>query len=527
MGGPRGIGRLLLAADTAAPAWPGVDVSFDADLGRAERWARDSWTTAGGWVRGLRARPALVLGVLTAALYSLASLARYGHGRAGLDLAIFTEAVSRYAHGHMPWSLAKGAGGFNLLGDHFSPLMALLAVPYLVVPDPRTLLVAQAVLVGTAAGLLTRAALRRLPRAVALAAGGAYALAWGTQTLALFDVHEVALALPLLAMACTAYLDRRYWAVMGWSLPLMAVKEDSVFLLLGLALAVAAARRWAQAAVLAVGAVTTFAVVVGVIVPHLSWSRRWTYWDAAPTSGGHPLSAPLRQLTDALASGQGLLLVGMLLLPTLGLALRSPLVLAVVPSLLSRLASPDEVYRGLRYHYNGTVTVLLAFAALDGLVRSGWASRLILRGQAAVAAALLLPALAVLPWFPLAGALVSAAQPCTARCQGIGQLQWNLVTLSLDHESVAADRDAMPYLAAGAYTHELLPGLKDTTGARIYPRYIVMDCAPGMNYPYVIGWRADLVASVSEQYMFFRWMPGSASNCRWAVWMARGPASTQ
>lgn len=44
----------------------------------------------------------------------------------GYDLGIFEQAVRSYAHGRAPVSALKGPG-FNLLGDHFSPVLASLA----------------------------------------------------------------------------------------------------------------------------------------------------------------------------------------------------------------------------------------------------------------------------------------------------------------------------------------------------------------------------------------------------------------
>lgn len=505
----------MLSADVAAVPL--------ASAGRS--WFGRERALGAAGLRWITDRPALVLGVLTSALYAWAALVRFERGGAGVDLAIFNEAVRRYAAGQMPWSLVKGAGGFNLLGDHFTPLVALLAVPYRLHPDPRTLLVAQAALVGVSTWLLTHAALRRLPRAVALGLGGAYALSWATQSLAMFDFHEVALALPLLALACTAYLDGRPWLVVGWSLPLMGVKEDSVFLLLGLALALAVRRAWIASCVLAASAVASFAVVIAVLVPHYSWYGTWTYWAATATGRGHAVDGPLQVLGQAALSGKAPLLLVMLLLPTLGLALRSPLALAAIPPLLSRLTSPNEVYWGLDFHYNGTVAVVLAFAALDGLVRTGWARRLATRGPSTTAVALLLPALVILPAFPLARTVVAAAQPCP-KCAAINTLQTGLQNV---HVSIAADDDALAYLGGKESLHEFKPGLTDSTGARIYPYYVVLACQPGQSY--LTGPRAELMHSLRfyyRQYFDATYVDEHGRDlCAWSVWTARGVASEQ
>src|SRR5579875_510002 len=61
------------------------------------------------------------------------------------DLGIFTEYVSQYARLHAPVVDIRGAG-FDLLGDHFHPIVALIAPFFRLFPSPITLLVAQALL---------------------------------------------------------------------------------------------------------------------------------------------------------------------------------------------------------------------------------------------------------------------------------------------------------------------------------------------------------------------------------------------
>jgi len=59
------------------------------------------------------------------------------------DLGIFTQTIAGYARLDPPVVNLKGAG-LNVLGDHFSPLLAALAPFYRLWPTPVTLLVAQA-----------------------------------------------------------------------------------------------------------------------------------------------------------------------------------------------------------------------------------------------------------------------------------------------------------------------------------------------------------------------------------------------
>src|SRR5664279_853285 len=61
------------------------------------------------------------------------------------DLAIFTQAIRHYAHLQAPVSEIKGPG-FNLLGDHFSPLLAVLAPVHRAFPHVLTILLCQVAL---------------------------------------------------------------------------------------------------------------------------------------------------------------------------------------------------------------------------------------------------------------------------------------------------------------------------------------------------------------------------------------------
>lgn len=421
-----------------------------------------------GLVPDVRRRLPVGVGLGTFVLYAVASLVRFARMDAGIDLAIYTQAVQQYAHGHLPWSYLKGAWGFNLLGDHFTPVVALIAPFYRLFPDARTLLVAQAALIGLTAGILTSSASRALGARIGAALAVGFALAWGVQSMALFDFHEVAFALPLLAMAMSELLRRRDVRAIAWAVPLMAVKEDSVFLLLGIALVLAARRRWWPATGLAGFALMTFASVVGVVIPKIGYYGTYTYWSASGTAGG--LGGALGALWTAVSSGKALILVAVLLAPSLGLAVRSPFILAALPPLLSRLTSSNESYWGLDYHYNATVTLVLAFAAVDAVRRMhdrGPRTALwVTRGAWSVAGLTLL----VTWWLPLGALTREAFQPCQ-RCEPTRRaLAW-----IPDGVSVAADDTLASYLVDRTFVHELKPDLLDTTGHALYPQYLAID----------------------------------------------------
>ena len=144
------------------------------------------------------------------------------------DLGIYTEYVKQFAHLRAPIVDVRGAG-FNLLGDHFQVIVALIAPFFRVFPSPATLLVAQAVLTAVSVFPVTTAAVALLGRGAGRAVGFAYGFSWGLQQMIDFDFHEIAFAVPLLAFSLSALVRGRTRAAVLWALPLVFVKEDQGF----------------------------------------------------------------------------------------------------------------------------------------------------------------------------------------------------------------------------------------------------------------------------------------------------------
>lgn len=416
-----------------------------------------------------RRMPALV-GVVTAAVYATTSLLRYASGLAGVDLAIFAQAASRYAGGHMPWSDIKATWGFNLLGDHFSPVIALLGPLYALVPHSWVLLIAQAALIGVAAGVLAWAAARKLGSRLALVVTIVYAAAWGTQGLAMFDFHEVAFALPLLAAVFSCLLSGRDGLAVLWALPLMLVKEDSAFLLAGIVLVLLWRRRWWLAGMLAAYAAATFALIVGIVIPAFSYYGRYTYWSASAASDGNVLTSSVRNILESVTSGAAPLLLLVLFAPTAGIALRSPFLLAILPSLAARLTSPNPNYWGLDLQYNATIVLIIVFAFLDGLARAGHP-----RGRWRNAVAALAITAVLLPYGPTARVLPGTLSPCPTESTCASQVIGSLLDQIPDGARVAASDIAAAYLVDRTNVHGLHDNLFDSAGNQIYPDYVVIN----------------------------------------------------
>jgi len=303
------------------------------------------------------------------------------------DLGIYTEYVKQYADLSAPIVDIR-APGFNLLGDHFQPIVAVLAPFFRVFPSSATLVVAQALLAAASIFPVSQLAREKLGVGPGRAIAVAYGFSWGLQQLAQFDFHEIAFAVPLLAFSLSALARGHTKAAVGWALPLVFVKEDQGFTVaaIGIYLIVAGLRaqipdprdpadpdgrgRMKAGQFLLIWGFAWSFVAIGVIIPHFNPAHLYQYWSdgGVLAPGGHPsVFGVIRQLLHAWPDKLQTLV--MLLLPTAFIALRSPLVLIAAPSLLLRFIATDSSFWGTYWHYNATVMPIIFVAAIDALAR--------------------------------------------------------------------------------------------------------------------------------------------------------------
>ena len=361
-----------------------------------------------------------LIALATFAAYTTLSVARYLRLDPGSwDLGIYTQYVSQLAHLHAPVVAIRGPG-FDLLGDHFQPIVALVAPFFRLFPTPVTLLVAQALLTAVSVVPVCRAAQVLLGTGVSRVIGVAYGFSWGLQEMIIFDFHEIAFAVPLLACSLSALVRRRPRAAAAWALPLVFVKEDQGLTVaaVGLVMIALAAGAWvrrrrerpagprvvvagpavagagllegggaggsartgdgagagawaAVGAVLVVWGLGWSALAIGVIIPHFNPAHHYMYWSdgGVLSPGGGHISAGglLAQLTRG--SLVKLRTIALVLLPVAFVALRSPLATVAVPDLALRFLSTNSNFWGTQWHYSATLMPIVFIAAIDGLAR--------------------------------------------------------------------------------------------------------------------------------------------------------------
>lgn len=274
------------------------------------------------------------------------------------DLGIFAQSAQDYAAGRLPSSDIRQ---LPLLGDHFSPILALNGLAWRLWPDPRVLIAVQAALIAGAAALIGAFAQRMLGQRWAWGITAMFLLGPGVVAAALFDFHETAYAAPLLAFACVALARRHWWAVVVTSVILLTVKEDMGLTVMGVAccwLVMGRSREWRRALLLAALG------VVGIVAATLVIAA------INPAGGSEYLGmfglgekrAVAGQVTGSALDAHRLMPIAAYTVMTGVIGWRSPLSLVALPTLLWRTVSSNPLYWTPEFHYDLLPAVVAAVA---------------------------------------------------------------------------------------------------------------------------------------------------------------------
>lgn len=290
------------------------------------------------------------------------------------DLGIFTQLATAYADFRPPIVSIKG-DGYNLLGDHFHPLLVLLAPFYRLFPSAYTLLVVQNVLLAASVVVVAHLAIKRLGKITGACLAVGYALSWGLQSAVDSQFHEIAFAVPLLALALSALLEEKWRSAWIWAALLVFVKEDLGLTVFVIGLVMAWRARTAAGLWLSVWGVGWFVLTTKVILPAMNPGSEWAYQSQLNIAG--LLSDPA-----SLFNPDKVTTVLLLVAITAGLCLFSPLTLIVLPTLAWRFLSDLPVYWGQEWQYSAVLMPVVFCAAIDALGRrkvlSGTRLRLLL-----------------------------------------------------------------------------------------------------------------------------------------------------
>ncbi len=447
-------------------------------------------------------RGAAVITLLCFVVYLVFSLSEYAQYLSnGFDLGIFDQAVRAYSHFQAPISAVK-APGYDVMGDHFSPIIALFAPLYWIWSNPCMLLIAQAVLVAASVPIVHRIAARRLPGDIALLITLAYGVGWPIQSMVNFDVHEIAFAVPMLAAALDAMERRDARRILLWSLPLLLVKEDLALVVMAIGVVVAVRghdgneRLWQRLRhpqVHAIGLVLAglggYLLTTKLIIPALAPTGGFSYWqfDAIgkdfPDALSNIVTRPWHAVEVFFRPKAKTLTLVMLFLPLAALPLRSPYILVTVPLFAERFFNDRQQLWVPQFHYSALPWVVLIVAYIDVTSRLG-----VFTGRPAIRR-LAMTCLVLFEVFAIWAAI--AIENSSSTGHGIVQRlrHWNNATVqhsrsAVDsipsHTCVEADNTLVPHLTPRNYV--TMPG-----APRIHPDFVILDLSHKIVGPSQIG----------------------------------------
>jgi uncharacterized membrane protein len=313
------------------------------------------------------------MAIAAAAAYSAISLYRHNLFGSTIDLATQGQTVWGYSHFQIVPNTVIGIP--NLMGDHFNPILMVLAPLFWIWNSAAVLLVAQAVLLAIAGVPIFMWGAQRLGVVAGLAFQGAYYVYWGILAGVLFDFHHVAFAVPAMAWALYATVNRRNWLLAAMVVVAMLTREDVALTLVALGFYILVVqRRFVLGAAVMLINIVWFLLLLGVIMPALAGIpyRHWTYTalgdspsHAALNIARNPLKAielmfvPLAKTRIWIGS-----LGSWLFLPLL-----SPLTIVALPSFLERFWNDGPDFWTFHMQYSMLSAPILAFASIDGVAR--------------------------------------------------------------------------------------------------------------------------------------------------------------
>ncbi len=313
------------------------------------------------WLGGVLTRfaPAVAVAACLVLYGALAIIQWRNYYSPSWDLGIFTQLMTRYAHFQAPIVDIKGPG-YNLLGDHFHPILILLTPIFMLFPSGLTLMLCQTVLLAASAWPLASLAFERLTVTGAWLLTGAYVISWGLLNTVTSQFHEVAFAVPFIAFGLVWWIrGHRLSAAIVMGL-LVFVKED-----LGLTVAMFGLVVWLKNR-----------ADVRWALGFAGWGIAWMLYALLlfipmfNTGGGYDYTEKLsiaQVLTDGLTTKIGT--AGFLTLAAGVIGVRSPYMLLMIPTLAWRFAGNVEGYWDTSFHYSAVLMPVAVVALIDAAQR--------------------------------------------------------------------------------------------------------------------------------------------------------------
>ncbi len=326
----------------------------------------------------------VLVGVLTVGyIVTLSTLTVLRHNSFmthAFDLGIHNQVVYNGLHSGVLRSTLHGVEPINYLGEHFSPILYLVAPVYALRQDARTLLVLQSFALGIGAiavYLLAQSKTRSAVLSVALSAS--YLLYPALHGVNTFDFHQIALVTSLLLFALYFLETGRDRIFLLFLALALLCKEEVALTATAIGLYVALVKRRPKfgLAIVAVG-VVYFGVVVGFVMPALGGEVQVNRFGGLMPPGSKGFSGivetlltnPVFTANFIFSNPDKIIYLFQLLLPLIFLPLLAGQAwIIAVPALAVAFLSSAETQYTVGYHYAAGLVPSMFFLAILGAQR--------------------------------------------------------------------------------------------------------------------------------------------------------------
>lgn len=327
----------------------------------------------------LRMEPATVLYsslVFITVLYTgLALLRHFSFGTFAHDLGIYTQGAWQFSQFQEPYSSIKR---YNLLGDHFVPVLALLAPFYWLRNGAETLMVAQVLII--LSGALPAWWLARLhlkQNWLQIYPPLFYALFFGHQSALDYDAHPDTFAAAFFMWAIWAFERRKTGLYLFFLLLIVLCKETTPAYIAFFALYVLATSRqqWKLHLGLLVGGFVLFFLMLNAVVPFFA-ARPYFYTDYGE------LGKSMGDVVKNSLTNPGLLFKTLFGYPLKletwlafivacggAILVRPAFLILLLPNIIERFLNPLPTRWSVYLHYNSILAPFFTYAVIYALAK--------------------------------------------------------------------------------------------------------------------------------------------------------------
>lgn len=289
------------------------------------------------------------------------------------DLANHAQSVWNILHGSLDCSIL----GVPFLGNHFVPILFLIAPLYALFPSPLTLLFLQTLLLGGGAYFVYRLAIRLLDPRFALTSSLVYLLYPALGFVNLFEFHPVGFSVFFLLGAFEAFERKAFPPFLIFALLALSCQENVSLVIAMLGVYGFLRRRSFLFSIVPLGlGISWFVLSVLILMPRwnpgtINFSLLYDHLGRNPLEVfGFILTHPLKTLSLLFEGSERRLFVLQLLAPLAFIPLIDPKgFLLALPPFFEQLLSNRPMQHQIHFHYTTLLIPTLFYATLHGLRR--------------------------------------------------------------------------------------------------------------------------------------------------------------